>query len=108
VAAAPSTIIDMQLAGLAILILAAVQPDAPIVAPSMVHRIPQIRVSASQLFAKPDRHPEANETRLFTCPKDGAQLKVPAERSAETFTCPVDGTEMKASKPAKKFLMLER
>ena len=99
----------MHFAGFALLILAATPvrliPPPP---PSFVHRVPQIQTSTPALFAVPNRHEAANEPLLFTCPKDGAQLRVPIEQKDKTYTCPVDGTTMQASTPKKKFLMLER
>jgi hypothetical protein len=101
----------MHFAGFAILAVIAAtqhpsQPPAAMERP--VYRIPQIRQDVRAYFAAPDRHAAANEPRLFTCPKDGAQLRVPPEKSTTKYTCPIDGTEMQASKPAGRILMLQR
>jgi hypothetical protein len=95
----------MHFAGFAIVavIAATQQPSQP-----QVYRVPQIRQDVRAYFAAPDRHAAANEPRLFTCPNDGAQLRVPPEKSTSNYTCPIDGTEMTASKPRDGFLMLKR
>ena len=70
-----------------------------------LYQIPQTQVRP---FAAPDRRPEANVPKYYVCPKDGAELKVPAGKTQAALKCPLDGTEMKESAgPDRRYYLLE-
>lgn len=59
-------------------------------------------------FVPPDRREAANVPQYYICPKDGAELKVPAGKAQASLKCPLDGTEMKPGQgPERRYYLLE-